>query len=363
MNEKLTTSQYIFLIHGAQMGVGILSLPRELGEIAGSDGWIAILIGWVLASLTSILIIKALERYPGKTAEEIFKLYFGNILGKLVIIYFASYLVFFSYTLMLSMVMLLKSWILPGTSVTTLLSLLVIPTFIVSRGKVKVLGRYAESTFLLTFWILFLLYIPIEKNDWLYFLPFFKDGFMPIIESSKTTVFSFLGFEIIFFIYPYLGNKKNALKGAIAANTITMVIYVSATIACYLFYGPDTIGNYFEPVLNQLSNIRFRYVERIDVILLPVYMFVVSTTWIPYVYFTATSLSHIVKIKRCENIILPILISFIIVTFIINQDWALLNKMKNGVTFMGAIIYVFAFLLYGLSLFHSQKEKGEQLEN
>ncbi|KAB2330655.1 GerAB/ArcD/ProY family transporter [Bacillus mesophilum] len=363
MKGKINTAQYIFLIHGAQMGVGILSLPRELGELAGPSGFLSIILGWGVASLTSILIIKAMERFPENTAEEIFVLYLGNKLGKMVIFYFACYLVFFSYTLMLSMVMLLKSWILPGTSVSLLLSLLVIPTFIISRGGVKVLGRYAESTFILTFWILFLLYIPLEKGAWLYFLPFFNDGIMPILEGTKLTVFSFLGFEIIFFIYPYLSNKKKAIRGAITANTITLLIYVSTTIACYLFYGPDTIVNYFEPVLTQMSNIRFRYVERLDIILLPMYMFVVSTTWIPYVYFTATCLSQIISVRRCEKIILPVLLSFIIATLILDQDWSMLNTMRTIVTYMGSLIYVFALLLYIYSLFHYHFRKGEKLES
>ena len=37
--NQITLMQYIFLIHGVQVGVGLLTLPRELAEKAG-DGWL-----------------------------------------------------------------------------------------------------------------------------------------------------------------------------------------------------------------------------------------------------------------------------------------------------------------------------------
>ena len=42
--------QYIFLIHGVQAAIGLLTLPRELAEIAGTDGWISIIIGYFLST-------------------------------------------------------------------------------------------------------------------------------------------------------------------------------------------------------------------------------------------------------------------------------------------------------------------------
>lgn len=43
IEHKITLMQYILLIHGIQMGIGILTLPRELAEKSGTDGWIAII--------------------------------------------------------------------------------------------------------------------------------------------------------------------------------------------------------------------------------------------------------------------------------------------------------------------------------
>lgn len=37
-NFSISLMQYIIMIHGLQIGVGILTLPRELAERIGTDG-------------------------------------------------------------------------------------------------------------------------------------------------------------------------------------------------------------------------------------------------------------------------------------------------------------------------------------
>ncbi|MGR5965169.1 GerAB/ArcD/ProY family transporter [Bacillus cereus] len=38
----LSLSQFIFIIHSAQVGTGILFLPRTLAEKTGTDGWLVL---------------------------------------------------------------------------------------------------------------------------------------------------------------------------------------------------------------------------------------------------------------------------------------------------------------------------------
>ena len=54
--NDITLMQYIVLINGMQVGTGVLSLPRVLAEKAGTDGWIAILIGWIFSTISGVFI-------------------------------------------------------------------------------------------------------------------------------------------------------------------------------------------------------------------------------------------------------------------------------------------------------------------
>ena len=40
--NTISLSQFIFIIHGAQVGTGILFLPRTLAEKSGTDGWLVL---------------------------------------------------------------------------------------------------------------------------------------------------------------------------------------------------------------------------------------------------------------------------------------------------------------------------------
>ncbi|MEH7072318.1 GerAB/ArcD/ProY family transporter, partial [Priestia megaterium] len=47
--------QYIFLIHGIQVGAGVLQLPRIMAEKVGMNGWIPLICGWLLSSAASLI--------------------------------------------------------------------------------------------------------------------------------------------------------------------------------------------------------------------------------------------------------------------------------------------------------------------
>lgn len=69
--NDITTFQYILFISQVQIGIGIITLPSDLAEVASTDGWISILLGWVLANVGGLLILQIMKRHPN---ESIFDL-------------------------------------------------------------------------------------------------------------------------------------------------------------------------------------------------------------------------------------------------------------------------------------------------
>ncbi len=92
--NQITFMQYIFLIHGVQIGVGVLTLPRELAEKAGTDGWIAIIIGWLFSTVASLIIIQIMKKYPNGTILDLLTHYFGKWIGKSRLLFLFCILLF-----------------------------------------------------------------------------------------------------------------------------------------------------------------------------------------------------------------------------------------------------------------------------
>ncbi|MEH7333591.1 endospore germination permease [Neobacillus drentensis] len=339
--NEITLMQYIFLINGTQVGTGVLSLPRILAEKAGTDGWIAILIGWFCSVAASIFLVKAAAKYPEDTLYEILIRFFGKILGKALVLIYMFYFAFYAWTILVNACLYIKAWFLPKTPDYIILLLFSIPTFFVARNGLRVLGRYSELSFYMVMWIPLFLLIPLKDGNWLHFLPLLKEGWRPVLSAVPTTVFSFLGFEVAFFLYPFLQKKQHAVLGITIANTLTMLFYVFVTFVCFAYFSPDGIIEFNQPVLNLLKLIEFRFLERFDMVLLAVYLIVVSTAWMPCVYFAAFCSSQLLGKQDHSNYVTILLLIIIGLVFWLDPTWIESEGWQKMVT-KGGLLLAFA---------------------
>ncbi|CUB41808.1 Spore germination protein [Bacillus cereus] len=86
----------------------MLIMPSPLANTAGTDGWISIILGWVIIILT-------LEKNPEKTFKQILITYFGKWLGTIFILLYALYLFFAGFNTLLKAKNIVKVWIFPST--------------------------------------------------------------------------------------------------------------------------------------------------------------------------------------------------------------------------------------------------------
>ncbi|MGZ4107329.1 MAG: GerAB/ArcD/ProY family transporter [Tumebacillaceae bacterium] len=346
--NELSLMQYVMLIHGAQFGIGVLELPRTVAETAGTDGWMSVLIGWAIALLVSAVILQIMKRHPDDTLFDLFRRYFGKVIGGTGIVLYVVYYLFTAIMILLTTVFLLKVWILPKTPFFMLMFLLMIPTYLLVRNGVRVIGRYAELVFILALWMMIFLWIPLKDSHWLHFLPFFKGGWMKLALSVKTTVFSYSGFELAFFLYPFLKEKQKAWKGMVIANSMTMVVFVSVTIVCFAYFSPYEITQYRWPTLNLLKVVEFRFIERIEIVYLAFYLFVMSRTWVPVLYVVAFGTGQLMG-KRDHRSVVPIYLALIVLlTLFFTPSYTVLQKLQKVFGTIGIVLgYGFPFILWG----------------
>src|SRR4051812_9787644 len=181
--NQITFMQYIFLIHGVQVGVGLLTLPRELAEKAGTDGWIGIIIGWLFSTLASLIIIQVMKNYPNGTIIDLITHYFGKWFGKIAAFIFVLYFAFLGSIIFVREGLFIQFWILPQTNMVVLLLLLSIPSYLIVRNNITILGRYAELVFFMTIWMFFIYLNPLKEAHWLHLLPIMKEGWIPILTA------------------------------------------------------------------------------------------------------------------------------------------------------------------------------------
>ncbi|WP_336457710.1 endospore germination permease [Bacillus cereus] len=343
----ITLMQYIFIINGTQVGTGVLSLPRIVAEKAGTDGWISIIIGWLCSMLASICFIQVVQKIPHDTSQYFFQRLFGKHIGRIIIILYTLYFLLYYWIVVVNSILFIKGWFLPSTPDYLIFSLLCIQTYMVVQKKLQGVGRYCESMFYMTMWIPIFFFLPLTNGSWLHFLPIFKDGMLPILKAVPTTSFSFLGFEMCIFLYPYLKQKNYALQGVLIANTITMIFYLFTTIICFYFFSPDGISQFTQPVLSILQLVEFRFLERFDLILLSFYLLVVSTSWVSFVYGALLLINPKQKSSLLSYQAIAILLTGILLVAIFHLSWTQSEQYQRILSYIGiGMVYCFSLFLW-----------------
>jgi len=345
--NEITTMQYIMLIHGTQVGIGLFALPRLVAETAGTSGWISIFIGWLLSLLASLVIIQVMKRHPQYTIIDLLKHYFGKWIGALLSLGFAVYFALFTFIVLDRSVLYIKAIILQRTADYVLILLFLIPGVFVVRNGIRILGRYSELVFFFSLWLPLLFLYVLKDANWLHLLPVLKDGILPVVKTVKSTVISFLGFEVAYFIYPFLQKKQHASAGIVVANSLTLLVYLHVTITSFLFFSPDQITFFNEPTLTALRIIEFRFLERFDMLVLAFYMFYVSTTWMPVAFCSVFTTSQLLGKQNHSKHFYWFCCILIVITYITRPTFELNEKMTDMINLYGMIVaFLFPVFLW-----------------
>ncbi|TXK81465.1 GerAB/ArcD/ProY family transporter [Paenibacillus sp. N3.4] len=284
--NEITLMQFIFMNFGVQISIGLLALPQVLAERAGTEGWIGIPIGWVFSTGASLIIIQLMKKFPDGTVVDLLTRYLGNWAGKSGAILYALYYLFFGYLGIVRTILYTKDWLLPQTSAYITMLLLLIPTYTIARNGLRIIGRYVELIIFLSLWIVFVYLFPLKDAHWLHLFPIFKEGWKPIFSAAQVTIFSYLGFGVTLILYPFLQNKTKASMGVVISNTMTMLVFLFITIVCFVYFSPDEMKAYNEPVVNVLKTIEFKFIERVEMLFVAFYLFIFSFSWIPTMYLS-----------------------------------------------------------------------------
>ncbi|MGR5978145.1 GerAB/ArcD/ProY family transporter [Bacillus cereus] len=86
-NLKFQKSNFIriYYFHSfASTCIWYVNYAKPLATNAGTDGWISIILGWIVTSIIGVFIILMLQKNPNKNFSQILKTYFGKWIGTIL---------------------------------------------------------------------------------------------------------------------------------------------------------------------------------------------------------------------------------------------------------------------------------------
>lgn len=289
--NEITTMQFIFIISGIAISYGFIEIPRALYKEAGSSGWIALILGSLTTTAANLVIVQIMKKNPDGTILELVSKYTAKWVGRATALVLSAYHLYFAYTGIVYSTRVIKARILQETPAYMTLIMLLIPTYVVARGGIRIVGRYAEVSMGLSLWIPFVFAVVWGHTHWLYLLPVLPDGWRPVLTAVPSTFFYFLGFGSTAFLYPFLKNKEKAALGVCWAQLITLLAYLFITLLSFAFFSPGELTKINQLAIYMLKSVELPFLEQVEGLFIVLYLFIFSMSWIPSYLLSAFCMS------------------------------------------------------------------------
>ena len=117
--------------------------------------------------------------------------------------------------------------------------------------------------------------IALSNMDFMTLLPIGEIGIMPILKTIEITIYTYIWFELIVFIYPCVKDKENAIKyGELAVLSVTIFFTLTVAVVTGVF-GENMLKELSSSLLFFSGIINIPVIERIDlffIIIFPKYI-------------------------------------------------------------------------------------------
>jgi spore germination protein len=319
--DKFTPSQSMSLIVSSIIGFGILVLPRTTSQYLKQQGWITLVIGlfmtlfftWVITKLITyirgrvfadyVIQILSPERYP----------WMGKLMGIPLILALAG--VWLAVTALETRAFgaVVITAVLVNTPLEVIIASMLLVCLYLCMKKEIVVARVNEFLIpLIIVPILILALFSLKHGNVYRLLPLFPietKGFLP---SVTTSLFAFLGFDIILpFASRYSPNVRY-MRANLLGIAIVGVLYFLIVIAGLVVFGFEELQRLTWPTLELVKTVYVPafILERLEAIFIGFWVTAIFTTAANY-YYAAMKLTcdlfHIQKSYYVALAFLPVL--------------------------------------------------------
>ncbi|MFD1171161.1 GerAB/ArcD/ProY family transporter [Oceanobacillus picturae] len=281
-DEKISDREVMVAIPSMVIGVGILSLPKNLATVTtASDGWIPLLLGGIIAVFMTWVVAKFAAGFPNQT----FLTYATTIVSRpiAIVLSFLFVVIFVSITALQvrEIAAISKQYIFDRTPLEVIaLAFLLVVLYGVSGSRA---GLFRLNIMFLPIILFVALIVFIFNIGWFEFgnlLPTFTTSFSGYTEALNTSVTSYLGFSILWFYIGLMDQPKKAPKLVALGMCIPVVLYLLLFILCIGVFGQKVTANILYPTveLAKVVDIPGGFFERFESVFFVIWIMAIFNT-------------------------------------------------------------------------------------
>lgn len=351
LNPKDMINAYLlfFVIHSAQIGVGIQGFQRIIYQDARQDAWISVLLAGIATHIVTFCMIKTLEIYGSHDLYgiqlDIFGKWIGNFLNAMYVFY--CFVAFFS--VLRNYIEVIHAWIFPSIGTWFLSATILIIIIYTFTGGLRVIVGISFFSIILSLWVFPMLAFPMKYSTADNLLPILENDFRSILKGAHSMTFTIIGFEILNVIYPFVKDKKKIRKPVHLGLLATTFVYLSVMMVSITYYSEGKLVRTIWATLTLFSFISFPFIERFEFVVVCFWMLIIIPNLCLYLWAAYRGAIQLVNISGTFFVWLFSFFVFI-GTLIIQTRTQIntINTVFGNVAFY--IIFVYPILLWIIAL-------------
>jgi len=356
--QSIRAFYLLFILVGIQVGVGILGTPRYIFESARQDAWISVIIALLFMLIVAWAMLVILNNYENADIlgiqVDVFGKWIGKLLGTIYLVFFAAEFL----SVLLNYIEVIQIFIFPTISNFMMgLLLLLLVVYTVHNGFRVIIG-VVFIFFLMAPWVLILLYDPISRMESAHFLPMFEASITDLLKGARTTSYTFLGMEILFFIHPFIENKKNAKLPVFIGLSISAFLVLITTIISIGYYSPNDFNLITWPVLSLFKSVSFSFMERFDYFIIAEWMMVTIPTLVLLMWMITHGANRLYAVSHKKSLYIVATLSLIVCSMIRTESQ--IRYISDVVSKVGFwIVFIYPLILLPIVLLKKKRQRAK----
>ncbi|GFZ88707.1 germination protein GerB [Paenibacillus marchantiophytorum] len=292
----------VFVISKAQLGVGVLGFQRVIFKSSGHDAWISVILAGLLTHLSIWLMIRTLAHYDSADLFGIHYALFGKWVGRLLSLAFMTYFAFYVLTISHTYIETVQSWIFSDFPTWLLMLLLIMLIAYGVTGGIRVI--IGVCLFGFAGWIVTTLffYAAVQHAHWSFLLPIMEATPSQVLEGASKMPLTVAGFEIIFFLYPFIRDPQNTNRYAQIGVLLSNLFYLFVMTISIVYYSQNQMPKTIWATFSFLKIIRFPFLERFEYIAIPIWMLILVCNLMLFTWVILRGMKRVFQINQKRSL-------------------------------------------------------------
>ncbi|GGF59684.1 germination protein GerHB [Paenibacillus albidus] len=339
MKEKLQPFHIAILVYTTQAGIVVFTLPRQLADYFGTNGWLFLLVCYLLSAGNIGLIALVYKLGGGRPIFEILEQSLPKLILYPVYVSLASVWLMFGCMIGKKYILLFQMISFPTTNPMFFKLAVDVLIYLLLAKGIYTISKAATLFFWMTIWMSLLLLWFFPSFRWERLTPFLLQGGHDQIKGGIELYSAYLGYELSILFFPYIDKRKKAMLAIQLGNTLLTLNYLSLSLICFGFFSWGQLKKLIYPLLDLLAYIQLPFIERLENLLYGFFLFLILITVVMYWWAAEVTVMRIFpRIKKKG-----LTITLITVSYCISFIPKTLDEVVSWITNLGYVTIGIAF--------------------